>query len=61
MRKNEKNVECMLVLWISRSHMIVNMEALLQVIRMYGVGGKLLNRIKSMYVGTQACVRVKWE
>ena len=24
------------------------------------VGGKLSNRIKSMYVHSQACVRVKW-
>ena len=26
---------------------------------MYDVGGKLLNRIKSMYVDSQACVKVK--
>ena len=28
--------------------------------RMYYVGGKLLNRIKSMYVDSPACVKVKW-
>ena len=38
----------------------INMEAVWQVLRMHDVGGKLLNRIKSMYVDSQACVRVKW-
>ena len=37
----------------------VNMEVLWQVLRMYEVGGKLLNSIKSMYVTSLACVRVK--
>ena len=37
----------------------VNMEALWQVLRMYNVGGKLLSGIKSMYVDSSACVRVK--
>ena len=37
----------------------VNREALWQVLRMYDVGGKLLNGIKSMYVNSLACVRVK--
>ena len=36
----------------------VNREALWQVLRMYGVSGKLLNGIKSMYDGSKACVRV---
>ena len=40
--------------------MIVNREAVWQVLRMYYVGGKLLNRIKSMHVDIQACARVKW-
>ena len=30
-----------------------------QVLRMYGVGSKLLNEIKSMYVSILECVRVK--
>ena len=38
----------------------VNREAVWQVLMMYDVGGKLSNRIKSMYVDNQACVRVKW-
>ena len=37
----------------------VNREALRQVMRMYDVGGKLLNFIKGMYVNILACVRVK--
>ena len=38
---------------------MVNREALLQVVRMYDVSGKLLNGVKSMYVDNLACVRVK--
>ena len=34
-------------------------EALWQVLRMYDVGGTLLNGIKSSYVNSLACVRVK--
>ena len=30
-----------------------------KVLRMYDVGGKILNRIKSMHVNSLACVRVK--
>ena len=37
----------------------VNREALWQVLRMYDVGGKLLSGIKSMYVDSVTCVRVK--
>ena len=37
----------------------VNREALWEVLRMYDVGGKPLNEIKSMYVCSLACVRVK--
>ena len=29
-------------------------------LRIYDVGGKLLSGIKSMYVDSSACVRVKW-
>ena len=28
-------------------------------LRLYGVGGKLLREIKNMYVDSSACVRVK--
>ena len=37
---------------------IVNREALWQGLRMYDVDGKLLSRIKSMYVNSLVCVRV---
>ena len=37
----------------------INKESLWQVLRMYYVDGKLLNGIKSMYVNSLACVRVK--
>ena len=37
----------------------VNREVLRRVLRMYDVGGKLLNRIKSIYVNSLASVRVK--
>ena len=35
------------------------MEALWQVLRVYNVGGKLLNSIKSIYVNSLVSVRVK--
>ena len=37
----------------------VNREALWQVLRKYDVGDRLLGEIKSMYVNSSACVRVK--
>ena len=37
----------------------VNSEALWQVLKMYLVGGKLLSNIKSRFVNSLACVRVK--
>ena len=38
----------------------VNRGDIWQVLRMYDVGGKLLNGIKSMKVSNLACIRVKW-
>ena len=37
----------------------VKREDLWQVFKMYNVGGKSMSGIKSMYVGSSACVRVK--
>ena len=34
-------------------------EAIWQILRMYNISGKLLNGIKSMYVNSLACLRVK--
>ena len=39
-------------------HDKVNREELWQALRIYDVGEKLLNGIKSMYVNSVACVRV---
>ena len=39
--------------------MIGSIEALCQVLRMYDLGGKLLNGNKNMYINSLACVRVK--
>ena len=36
----------------------VDREAMWNVLRLYGVGGKLLKAVKSLYVGSKACVRV---
>ena len=37
----------------------VHREALWQVLRMYDVKDKLLSGIKSMYINSLACIRVK--
>ena len=37
----------------------INREALCQVLRMYDVGGKLMSGIKSMYVDSLPCIRIK--
>ena len=36
----------------------VDREAMWDVLRLYGVGGKLLRAVKSFYIGSKACVRV---
>ena len=55
MRKYRRNVD----LDLEKAYERVNREAQWQVLRMYDVGGKLLNRIKSEYVNSLACVRVE--
>ena len=37
-------------MYLEKAYDRVNREGLWQVLRMYGVGGKLLNGIRSMYV-----------
>ena len=44
---------------LKKAYDSVKREALWQVLRMYDVMGKLLSRIKSMYVDSSACVRIK--
>ena len=36
----------------------VDRDAMWNVLRLYGVDGKLLGAVKSLYVGSKACVRV---
>ena len=36
----------------------VDRDAMWNVLRMYGIGGRLLQGVKSLYVGSKACVRV---
>ncbi len=36
----------------------IDREALWKVLRLYGVGRRLLNVVKSFYVNSRACVRV---
>ena len=44
---------------LEKAYDSVNMEALWYVLKMYDVGGKVLNGIRSIYVNNLACVRVK--
>ena len=60
MRKHgRKNIVYVGFMDLEKAYNRVNREALWQVLRMYDVGGKLLNGINSMYVNSLACVRVK--
>ena len=45
---------------LEKAYNRVNSEALWQVMKMYDVRDKLLGGIKSIYVHSSACVRVKW-
>ena len=47
------------VIDLEKGYVRVNREALWQMLRMYDVGGKLLNGIKSTYFNSLACFRVK--
>ena len=39
----------------------VDRDALWEVLGIYGVGGKLLQAVKSFYVNSRACVKVQGE
>ena len=43
---------------IWRKCMIVDRDAVWNVLRLYGIGGRLLQGVKSLYAGSKACVRV---
>ena len=57
-KAREKNVVYVGFIDLENAYERINREALWQVLRMY-VGGKLLSAIKSMFVDSLACVRVK--
>ena len=38
--------------------MTVHRDAMWNVLRLYGIGGRLLRGVKRLYVGSKACVRV---
>ena len=60
MRKHKrKNTAYVGFIDLEKAYDRVKREALWQMVRMYDVGGKLLNGIKSTYVDSSACVRVK--
>ena len=61
MRKQErKNTVYVGFIDLEKLYNRVNREALWQALRRYDVGAKLLRGIKSIYVDSLACVRVKW-
>ena len=55
----KKHIAFMVFIDLEKAYSRVNREALWQVLRMYNVKCKLLDGIKSMYVDSLACVRVK--
>ena len=55
----KKHISFMVFIDLEKAYSRVNREALWQVLRMYNVKRKLLDGIKSMYVDSLACVRVK--
>ena len=44
---------------LEKAYERVNKEAICQVLRMYDVGGKLLNDIRSIYVKSLDCIKLK--
>ena len=61
MRKHSrKNVSVCVFYTFGEAYDRVNREALVHVLRMYDIEGKLLGGIKNIYVDSLACVRIKW-
>ena len=54
-----KNVVYVGFMDLEKTYDMVNRAALWQVLRCYGVSGKLLSRIKNMYADSLACARIK--
>ena len=45
-------------LYLEKVHDRVDRNAMWNILRLYGIGGRLLQGVKSLYVGSKACVRV---
>ena len=55
-KERQKCIFC--ILDLEKAYNRVDRKAMWNVLRLYGVGGKLLKAVKSLYVGSKACVRV---
>ena len=58
-KHKSKNVVYVGFMDLEKAYDRVHRNALWQALRMYDMGGKLLNGIKSMYINSLACVRIK--
>ena len=54
---NGKDVFCAFV-DLEKAYDTIDRHGMWQMLRVYGVGGKLLKAVQSFYVGSKACVRV---
>ena len=45
-------------LYLEKAYDRVDRDAVWNVFRLYGIGGRLLRGVNSLYVGSKACVRV---
>lgn len=54
----KQKVACMAFLDLEKAYDRVQRESLWEVLKIYGIGGKLLNAIKSFYKCSESCVRV---
>ena len=48
---------CFAFLDLEKAYGRVDRDAMWNVLRLYGIGGRLLQGVKSLYVGSKACVR----
>ena len=45
-------------MYLEKAHDTIDRHGMWQMLKVYGVGGKLLKSVKSFYVDSRACVRV---
>ena len=43
---------------LEKAHDTIDRHAMWQLVRVYGVGGKLLKAVQSFYIDSRVCVRV---